>query len=310
VSTRVDVEEIEVTNGERLLAVLLAGFLLVGGLWGYSQLDRADHQPSFRTPRAELPSSQQSILSRRVAANQRAAEAAGLVQVRRLALTDHREAYRTAREEGRQDPGLARRYRESARRYVAAQATARRRDTQAQEAEAAARPVDAELRRIADAQDKRVEDDRRRDRLITFGLRLVLVLGAMIAALRLMAWHRRRRSRWALVGYASVGAAGALALIMGADYLTGWIDFVDLGPLALAVAGTALTLAALGALQRHLARRLPGRRLRRGECPFCGYPTTRGEHCEGCGRSVLAPCAQCQAPRRVGAAHCAACGET
>jgi hypothetical protein len=132
----------------------------------------------------------------------------------------------------------------------------------------------------------------------------------MFAALRLMTWHRRRRSRWALTGYAGVGAAGALALIMGVDYITDWIDFVDLGPLALAVAGAALTLVALGALQRHLARRLPGRRLRRGECPFCGYPANRGEHCEGCGRSVLARCAQCQAPRRVGAAHCAACGQT
>lgn len=308
-STRVDVEEIEITKGERLLAVLLAGFLLVGGLWGYSQLDRTDRKPSLRTPSAELTASQRSILDRRVAADQLAAEATSLVHVRRQALTDHREAYRTALEEGRQDPGLARRYRRSERRYAAAQATARQRDVQAQEAETAAGPVDAALRRIADAQDKRVEDQKRNDRLITFGLRFALVLGLMIAALRLMTWHRRRRSRWALAGYAGVGAAGALALIMGIDYLTDWIDFVDLGPLALAVAGAALTLVALGALQRHLARRLPGRRLRRGECPFCGYPAHHGGHCEGCGRSVLAPCAQCQAPRRVGAAHCAACGQ-
>jgi hypothetical protein len=309
-STRVDVEEIEVTKGERLLAVLLAGFLLVGGLWGYSQLDRTGDEPSFRAPRAGLTVPQQSILERRDAADDLANAAADLVRVRRRALTDHREAYRTALDEGRRDPDLARRYRQSERGYAAAQATARRRTAQARGARTAAQPVEAALRRLEEAQSKRVEDQKQRNRLITVGLRLALVLGLLVAALRLMIWQRRRRSRWALTGYAGVGAAGALALIMGVDYLTEWIDPHDLGPLAIAAIGAAITLAALGALQRHLARRLPGRRLRRGECPFCGYPANHGEHCEGCGRSVLAPCAECRAPRRVGAAHCAACGQT
>jgi hypothetical protein len=49
-------------------------------------------------------------------------------------------------------------------------------------------------------------------------------------------WQRRRRSRWLLVGYASVGAAGVLALVMGVDYLT---DPVDLGPLVLSIVGVA-----------------------------------------------------------------------
>jgi hypothetical protein len=106
-----------------------------------------------------------------------------------------------------------------------------------------------------------------------------------------------------------VAATGVLALVMGADYLTDWLDPADLGPLLLSLIGAALTLVALWALQRHLARRLPGRRVRRGECPFCGYPTGRGEHCEGCGREVIAPCARCTEPRRVGTAHCAACGQ-
>ena len=34
-STHVDVEEIQTTKSEKLLALVLAGFLLVGGLWSY-----------------------------------------------------------------------------------------------------------------------------------------------------------------------------------------------------------------------------------------------------------------------------------
>ncbi|WP_445147818.1 zinc ribbon domain-containing protein [Baekduia sp. Peel2402] len=308
-STRVDVEEIEFTKGERLLAVLLAGFLLVGGLWGYSQLHRAAHDPSLRSPHSQLTVAQQSILARRDTANELAAEAADVVRVRRRALADHREAYRTALDEGRRDSGLARRYRQSQRRYADAQATARQSDVQARAARAVARPVDAELRHISQAQQQQVKDQRQRNRLTTFGLRLVLVLGLLIGALGLMTWQRRRRSRWAPTGYAGVGAAGVLALIMGIDYTADWFDFVELGPLVISAGGAIVTLVALAALQRHLARRLPGRRIRQDKCPFCGHPARRGEHCEGCGRSVVAPCAQCHAPRRVGTAHCAGCGQ-
>jgi len=194
--------------------------------------------------------------------------------------------------------------RPTAPRSTRADATPRSR-----EARAAARPVEAELSRIERAEAEEAEDEQRRDERLTAGLRLALVLGLLAGALWLMAWQRRRRSRWVLVGYASVGAAGVLALVMGVDYLTDWFDPVDLGPLVLAIVGAAFTLVALGALQRHLARRLPGRRVRRGECPFCGYPGGRGEHCEGCGRAVVAPCARCGAQRRVGTEHCAACGQ-
>jgi hypothetical protein len=309
VSTRVDVEEIEVTRGERLLAFVLAVFLLVGALWGYFELNRADDEPAFREPTAELSRPERAALERRGAANDRAAAARERVRERRLVLVDSREAYRTALDEGRRDPVLARRYRQAQGSYDAALAVARRRSEQAREARAAARPVEAELLRIERAQAEEADDERRRDELLTAGLRLALVLGLLAGSLRLMAWQRRRRSRWVLAGYASVGAAGALALVMGVDYLTDWFDPVDLGPLVLSIVGAAFTLAALGALQRHLARRLPGRRVRRGECPFCGYPAGRGEHCEGCGREVVAPCARCNTPRRVGAAHCAACGK-
>ena len=308
-STRVDVEEIEVTRGEYVLAFVLGVFLLVGGLWAYFQIDDVVRDETFRDPAAALTAPERTTLNRRDAAVRRAATARARARERRAALVDSREAYRTALDAGRQDAGLEREYRQDQARYEAALALSRRRTAQARAARAAARPVDARLARLQRAEDERAEDERRRDELVTAGLRLVLVLGLLAASLALMVRQRRRRSRWAVAGYAGVGAAGVLALVMGVDYLTEWFDPVDLGPLVLSLLGVAVTLVALGALQRHLARRLPGRRVRRGECPFCGFPTGRGDHCEGCGRTVIAPCARCAAPRRVGTSHCAACGE-
>jgi hypothetical protein len=86
------------------------------------------------------------------------------------------------------------------------------------------------------------------------------------------------------------------------------VEFSEIGPLAISLASVVLTLGAFAALQRYLAQRIPGRRVRKGECPFCGFPARGGRHCEGCGRPVISECARCHEPRRVGTERCAACG--
>lgn len=107
---------------------------------------------------------------------------------------------------------------------------------------------------------------------------------------------------------ASVGAAALLALVMAIDYLTDYIDVTNLGVLVLSIAGALMTVGAFAALQRYLARRLPERRVRHGDCPFCGYPARETAHCEDCGRDVISECSTCHEPRRIGTRHCRACG--
>ena len=92
--------------------------------------------------------------------------------------------------------------------------------------------------------------------------------------------------------------------------ISDYVSWRHLGPLVLSLVGVTLSLLAFWGLQRYLVRRIPRRRVRRNECPFCGYPVRgSGTHCEGCGRDVVAECARCAAPRRVGTAHCAVCGD-
>jgi hypothetical protein len=301
-STRVDVEEIQTTKGEKLLALVLAVFLLIGGVWVYVKIDDAARTtsppdfsyrgtPSEQAAVAELRSAEGKLSRAQVAAS----NARDNLELRR-------EAYRTALEAHRAEaPRLGAVYDQARKRY----AQAGRNVVAARVEVAQTRPAaGAAERHIAQVQNGRVH----KRELLAFALRLAWVIANLLFGFWLLARLRRRGSRYYPVGMAFVGYAVVLAFVMATDYLTDYFDPLDLGPLVLSIVGIVLTLLAFVALQRYLAKRIPGRRVRRSECPFCGYPVRRNSHCEGCGREVLAACARCSEPRRIGSAHCGACG--
>jgi hypothetical protein len=151
---------------------------------------------------------------------------------------------------------------------------------------------------------------KRRDRqelvifLVRTGAALVFVLLGYLMLTRL----RDRGSRWFPLSGSVVLFATVFAFVVAGDYLTDYFDPFAAGILLLSLLGAAATVVAFWLLQRYLARRLPLRRVRRRQCPYCGFPVGDNERCEGCGREVQAACAHCAAPRRIGAPFCGACG--
>jgi hypothetical protein len=297
-STQVDVEEIQTSKSEKLLAVVLAAFLLVGGLWTYQRID--DALRDAVDPAAAAPADRVAV-DRLEVANARFFETE---ESERRALEQMelaREAYRTALDADAPSVMLQRSYEEAQARYEQAQATvvaARAEVTAATPpAEAAQERIQAEERQVA-----RIES------VGSFGLRLLLVLTALVSAFVLLGRLRTKGSRYLPIGLAAVGFAAVLALVMAGDYVTDYVDPLEFGPLVLAAAGIGLTLLAFVGLQRYLEKRIPVRRARKGECPFCGFPGRGESHCEGCGRTVIAECGTCGEPRRVGVVHCGACG--
>jgi hypothetical protein len=295
-STHVDVEEIQTTKSEKLLAIVLAVFLLIGGIWAYERIDDAISVQPVTPTAAEQASLRRLEVARAMLsrAQQRRAAARDNLELRR-------EAYRTALDAGREAPQLE-------RAYNRAQVELRRAEQELRVARAgvaeAQPPADRVHQRIAD------EEERRHDRwaLLTFGGRFILVAAALALGYWLLARLRRRGSRYFPLAMAVIGAAVVLAFVLAADYITDYVDPLDLGPLVLSLFGIVLTLLAFVALQRYLAGRIPLRRVRKRECPFCGYPVGDNQRCEGCGRQVVADCAKCGSDRRVGTLHCGACG--
>jgi hypothetical protein len=299
-STRVDVEEIRTTTSEKLLALVLTVFLLIGGIWTYQRID--DVVGEAVGVEAVQPSpAEQAALQRLDGARTRLNAATQARAAARDNLELRREAYRTALDAGRQAPQLERAYEAAQARFRRAQ----RAVVTAEQAVVAAQPAaDRANDRLAAEQ----EDKQDRSDLFTFLLRLLLVTASVGVGYWLLARLRRRGSRYFMVAIAVVAYAAILALVFAVDYITDYVDPLDLGPLVLSLFGIAATLLAFVGLQRYLARRLPLRRVRKRECPFCGYPVRDTTHCEGCGRETVGSCSACGADRRVGVLHCGACG--
>ena len=306
-TTRVDVEDIETTKGEKLLATVLAAFLLIGLLWVYFNVD-IEERYEYGAPGTSVVGGDSSA----VATYERAAAAFRAARAReagaRQQLVDSREAYRTSLDAGQGDPALERSYEAAQGAYAEAQESTRAAAQARADARPAARAAQRRSFAAAERAQERIESQRRHDERVSVARRLALVLIALGASYVLLSRLRRRRSRYLPAGMAAVVAVSLLALVMSIDYLEDYVEITDLGVLLLALAGALMTLAAFAVLQRYLAGRIPERRVRRRECPFCGYPVRDNRHCEGCGRDVIAECTTCHAPRRVGTRRCGDCG--
>jgi hypothetical protein len=298
-TTRVEIEEIESTKSEKFLAVVLAAFLLVGGIWFYVKTD------DWVRGAVEIPQptpAQQAAMDAAQSASSRYEQASAEHAQARDDLELAREAYRTALDAGRSAPALEREYDRAQARLSAAESAVSRALAALDRAEPAAE-------RAAREHGERVQQAQNRRAWMAALIRFGFIALWLLAAVRLLSVLRRRDSRYLPLAFAALGAGALLTLIFAADYVTDYVDPLELGPLLLSLVGVLATLAAFVALQRYLARRIPARRVRKAECPFCGHPVRgEGPHCEGCGREVVGECATCGRPRRVGTARCASCG--
>jgi hypothetical protein len=299
VTTHVDVEELQTTKSEKLLAVVMTAFLLLAGLWTYQEIDdRIRRALPLRNPTA----AERVVLQRRLEAQTQVFRADNRVRRARGELELRREAYRTALDEERAAPELRAAYREA----VATHEQATRERARARADLAAAQPAANEVsRRVAGDVERRRDLQERLIFLTRLGAAIVFVVASYVLLARL----RNRGSRYLPLAAAGVGFATIFAFVLAGDYLTDYFDLFDFGILVLALLGISVTFVAFWVLQRYIARRLPRRRVRKRECPFCGYPVGANERCEGCGRAVMAPCANCERPRRVGTPFCAHCGQ-
>jgi hypothetical protein len=295
-SHAVDIDEIQTTRGEKFLALVLGISIFIGLVWGYVKLDVRDGNDA--TPRisaeGQAAIDQYTFATEQLSSAQ-AAEAQALAE-----LELKRERYRTALDAEQPAQALRSDYRGAEK----TRADAEERVVAAQARVAETKPAaDAAYERRSEAERERFLNESR----LTFVLRLGFLLSVLGAAYGLLILLRG--SHYFTLALAGVGAGAVLALVFAGDYVEDYVEILDTGPVVLSAAGIGLTVGTFWALQRYLQKRLPLRRARKHECPFCGFPVSSNSSCEGCGRGVVGSCAQCGEERRVGVAFCGSCGK-
>ena len=145
-TTRVDAEEIQTTKSEKLLAFVLAVFILIGGIWAYQEIDDAVRPASGFGEGAPAPPPDDPAVQRYEQAQEELAIARRRAAAARENLELRREAYRTALDEGRRAPKLERAYRVAETRLAAANTAL----VKAREEVREARPAYSEAVRRAD----------------------------------------------------------------------------------------------------------------------------------------------------------------
>lgn len=300
-TTRVDTEEIASTKSEKFLAVILTAFILIGAGWAYAKTDSVagvDNGGAYTV-------AEQKALDRQSDADQRLQSADEAKGSAKADLDLARSDLSLAVDRGEATTGLEQTYSAAKKSYAEARAAS-------EAAKLAAGRADDAASAAQKRYDSRTGDDAAWRNWLSAGLRLILIGALVLGGLALIRRVRERESRYLPLGFAVVASGAIMAVVFAVDYVTDYVDILDFGPIALSLLGIAATLAAFVALQKYLARRIPRSRVRKGECPFCGFPVhaESGPHCEGCGREVVATCASCEGPRRVGSPFCPACGES
>ena len=220
-----------------------------------------------------------------------------------------RERYRTTVDEGSPSAALK-------RKYLAAEAAIKRLEAEQKRLAAHESAAEKKFRlyeREHAAETRQAEQALRSyeattDRIV-FILRLLMTLFTLGLSVWLLRWVTERSPRAQPLAQAGVIAGSLMLLTLIIDYSEISFDFDTVGPLGMAFLGALLTVGGFFGLQRYLRKRRPNRRLRGGECPACGYPGGT-DFCENCGEQLRTTCSSCGQARRLGVAHCRACGAT
>lgn len=298
-STRVETEDISSTKSEKFLAVVLAAFVLIGSGWLYwKAYDWVGPSNAYSYTAAE-----QEIIDRSDLADQEYYSLSEMHAGNTDDLNQARADLNLAVDRGENTTELERKYRE------AQTAVALSREQLAKAEEARDRTA-AQAKEVHEHHDQLAKDDSTSWRhWLVAGLRLLFIAGMLIGSLLWTQKLRMRESRYVPIGFALTASATILSFVFIVDYITDYIDILELGPIVLSALGIAATIGAFALLQKYLAKRTTRTRVRKGECPFCAFPVRHDQpHCEGCGRSAVAECSSCRQARRVGTPHCANCG--
>ncbi len=310
----VESEVVESTRAEKVLAVGLVLFLLIGGWWVMERLgsiptrpDYASFQATFDIERQrwELSRADQSL----EAARQILSEKERALAEARADYEFRREEYRVALEEGRADAALQ-------AAYVAARERLEQADREHQVAERVFEEQQREVEELRrEMEVAAAEANRAYERALNeyevrvFALRMGYALPTYVLLVALWLRMRARHNKYLLL-FTALMAFGFIQLVFLLGSFTLRV-LRDLAQIIISVVGGGVTAGAFILVRRHLLdfERLARLRRRRSQCVYCGFPLGTGStFCPDCGERARVDCPSCGGDIPLFSSYCPHCG--
>jgi hypothetical protein len=313
-SSEYEEQQVETTRVEKVLAVVMVIFLLIGGGWVLDRLEELPERPNWEQARQELgiPELQQEVDELQRAVGRAAKLEKETRQAYEEAQTEYefrREEYRTALDAGEQSPDKQRAY-EEARETL---------EERKREHEVTQTLLEEKLQTLKQPREglnarKQQLSERMRRWEGRYDLWLFLLrfgYAVPIFGLTVYGWQKLRaaNNRYLIVGTAFVAAAGLQLAYVAVAYA--WDVFKDFGPVFISIVGTAISIAGIVTVRRYLFsfERVSQVRLRSEECPYCGFPRQHDSlYCVNCGERQRSPCEECGEPAPLLLPYCPHCG--
>lgn len=308
-----ETSQLEMSRAEKILALAMIIFLLIGGAWVFREIQTIPLRPDYQAiEQRYLPSELQKEFH---GAQNNLYTLQGNVHKRQDDLAQatreyefRREEYRVILDKGEVDPARERTYTDATKVYEQAlleYEVALEMEKQALEK---LQPLSAAWEQ---AQTLIASDFAAAQRTFEWKLFLLRALYAVpVFILALFAFIRMRQSHsnYLIFGTALIGF-GSFQLI----YLFGlysWHLLRDVAQIAISLMGTALCVVGIIVIRRYLVdpARITKSRLRRGLCPACGVPSSTHAYCIACGEQLQKQCTSCSHNRPVRGEYCPHCG--
>ncbi len=303
---------IEFSRVERILALGMVLFLLVGGAWVFNRIQRLPARPDYHAiERRHISAELQSAYWQAQNTLNAAQVAAGRVREElSVAATEYefrREEFRVMNERGILDP-----VREQA--YKEALTTFERLRGEIGVAMAVEESARTRLQPLAEqwkALQAKIGEEQHRANVAfewqLFVFRMLYAVPVLALALLLFQLLRRRGSTYLIFATALIAAATLQLLYLVSLY--SWHFLRDVAQVAIAILGTVMCMAGIVMIRRYWfhPERVLRTRVRRGQCFSCGAPAENNVYCPACGEELQKRCLGCGQNRPVKAAFCPHC---
>ncbi len=310
--------EQDTTTAEKILAIALAVFLLIGGLRIAESINNFFVQPDYNLIRQQFfPAGfENEYFQLQTRSNELLMEIQRLKNIeenKRLDYEKAREEYRTILDKGIDDPIKKAFWEKSRDDYELSQ---KNRDT----AETTLKTFQTEILNFKETTyrdyEKRFQEEyNRQTRSRNFKAGVSLLIYALVGfALSFLVYNffrtRTGLSRYSVIGMSFLGFGALQALIVSFRIAYPYLRYIIPVEGIVSVGGTVISITGIVYLKNKFfsSKAVRNRRLWRRVCTVCGFPDP-GNYCSWCGSEQLKECPKCKKLTNKFLPSCRECGE-